>query len=306
MTKAPVENVAASVRARLLARSKLRREDFQLVLTRYAGERFLYRLSRSEHAARFVLKGATLFTLWRGNPHRATRDLDLLGFGPPAPEAVRAALVDVLELDVEADGLVFDLGSLVVRPIREDQDYGGVRGTFVARLEAARIRMQVDVGFGDAITPRAELTELPTMLDLPAPRLRVYPRETVVAEKVEAMCQLGLANSRMKDFYDLAVLSRTFDFDGGILARALRATFANRGTPLPDAPPIALTPEFYGDLAKQTQWRAFVRRANAEDIGDLTTVLVQVRQFIMPVLSAAASGTAPSRWTASGSWSDIE
>lgn len=290
-------NMAASVRARLLARAKDAREDFQLVLTRYAGERLLYRLSRSTHASQFILKGATLFTLWRGNPHRATRDLDLLGFGSPEPSAIRAVLLDVLATDVDDDGLAFDAESLTVGLIREDQEYGGVRATLTARLDGAKILVQVDVGFGDAVTPAAEPTELPTLLDLPAPRLRVYPPETVIAEKVEAMCQLGLANSRMKDFYDLVVLARSFEFDGGLLVRAVRATFENRGTPLPGGEPVALTPEFYDDAAKRQQWRAFLRKTNAEDLGDLPAVIEMVRAFVLPVLRGSVEG---SRWR--GGW----
>ena len=302
MTKGPTKNLAASVQARLLARSRAEREDFQLVLVRYAGERLLYRLSRSAHAARFVLKGATLFTLWRGNPHRATRDLDLLGFGSPTPEALRGVMLDVLGTTVEDDGLAFDLASLVVGTIREDQQYGGVRATLTARLGAAQIRLQVDVGFGDAVTPAAEMTTLPTLLELPAPRLRVYPRETVVAEKVEAMCQLGLANSRMKDFYDLVILSQMFELDGALLVRAVRATFASRGTPLPRETPVALTQAFHDDPEKQRQWAAFMKKASGEDLGALPAVIALVHEFVGPVLEVASSDGALGTWAAGGPW----
>ena len=296
MTSRGIKNVAASVRARLLARAKAQDEDFQLVLVRFAGERLLYRLSRSEHASRFVLKGATLFILWRGNPHRATRDLDLLGFGSSEPDALVAVMLDVLATEVEDDGLDFDADSLVVGPIRDDQEYGGVRATLTARLGTAKVRVQVDVGFGDAITPGAEPADLPTLLDLPAPRLRVYPRETVVAEKVEAMCQLGLANSRMKDFYDLVVLSKMFEFDGGLLLQAVRATFERRRTPLPESDPVALTPAFYDDAAKQQQWRAFQKRANCENHGDLPAIMAALRIFALPLLAADTSEVARSTW----------
>ena len=286
------KNVAASVRARLLDLARTRGEDFQLVLTRYVNERFLYRLARSGHASRFVLKGATLFTLWRGNPHRATRDLDLLGFGDSSIDSVRDFLTQVVATSVQPDGVAFDAQSLVVGPIREDQEYGGVRGTLVARLGSARVKAQIDVGFGDAITPDAEVAALPVLLDLPAPHLRVYPRETVVAEKVEAMCKLGLANTRMKDFYDLFVLSRMSSFDDELVARAIAATFERRGTELPREAPIALTAAFHGDDAKRQQWRAFLRKSNADDLGDPPAVIAEVREFVLPALLAAGSARA--------------
>lgn len=211
MTKPP-KDIGASVRARLLRIARDRREDFQLLLTRYANERLLYRLSMSPHGSRFVLKGAALFTLWTGRPHRATRDLDLLGFGEPTEQHVRSVFEQIIGLDVGDDGVFFDPSSLDVGLIREEQEYGGFRVTLHARVTSAQVRLQVDVGFGDAITPAAAMVDFPPLLDFPPPRLRAYPRETVVAEKVEAMVQLGLANSRMKDFFDIVVLSRMFEY----------------------------------------------------------------------------------------------
>lgn len=294
MKRAP-KNMAASARARLLERAKREGADYNLVLTRYCGERLLYRLSRSDHAERFVLKGASLFVVWRGSPHRASRDVDLLGFGAPEPEALRATLFEVLAVEVEDDGIAFDATTLTVAPIRWDQAYGGIRATLVAKLGSAKIGVQVDVGFGDAITPDATWAELPTLLDLPAPRLRVYPAETVVAEKVEAMCQLGLANTRMKDFYDLVVISRMFEFDAALLARAVRATFDRRGTDLPDGEPVALTEVFFHDAGKQQQWRAFQSKAGGEDLGELPVVMRAVRELVLPVL--VGDGPPPgSRW----------
>jgi predicted nucleotidyltransferase component of viral defense system len=227
MTKAP-KDIAASVRARLLQLAKTRGEDFQLLLTRYANERLLYRLSKSRHASGFVLKGAALFMLWTEKPHRATRDVDLLGFGDPSPDRIRGVLHDVVETKVDDDGLVFDASSLEIGAIREEQEYGGIRAVLIARLAAAKIRLQIDVGFGDVITPQAIDVDYPALLEFPAPHLRAYPRETVVAEKLEAIVHLGLANSRMKDFYDLMVLSRSFTFEGDVLVRAIRATFERR------------------------------------------------------------------------------
>jgi predicted nucleotidyltransferase component of viral defense system len=210
----PRKDVGASVRARLLQLAQRRGDDFQLLLTRYANERLLYRLTQSQHGSLFLLKGATLFTLWTGHAHRATRDLDLLGFGEPSVERLRTIFTEVVAFDVDDDGVVFDVSSLEVEPIREDQRYGGIRLVLTARITNAQVRLQVDVGFGDAVTPEAQVVEFPPLLDFPAPKLRAYPKETVVAEKLEALVQLGLANTRMKDFYDLVALSNLFEFEG--------------------------------------------------------------------------------------------
>lgn len=303
MTKTPPKDIGASVRARLLRLSRERGEDFQLVLTRYANERLLFRLAASKHAQRFVLKGAALFTLWTGKPHRATRDLDLLGYGDPGVDHVRQTFAEVLTLDVVNDGVRFDLDSLAVGLIREEQAYGGVRVELVARVTNAQVRLQVDVGFGDAITPEASEVEFPPLLDLPGPRVRAYPRETAVAEKLEAMVQLGMANSRMKDFYDVAVLARTFDFDGELLTRAIRATFERRKTPLPTTTPVALTAAFAEDPTKKTQWSGFVRKAGMHDAATLGEAIAAVRAFIEAPLAAAANGSpAPTSWRAGGTW----
>lgn len=289
--------------ARLLRLARAQGDDFQLLLTRYANERLLFRLASSPHAERFVLKGAALFTLWTGKPHRATRDLDLLGFGDPGVTHVREVFSEVIALGVPDDGVRFDLGSLAAGLIREEQRYGGVRIELVARVANARVRLQVDIGFGDAITPEPSIVEFPPLLDFPAPRLRAYPRETVVAEKIEAMVQLGLANSRMKDFYDVAVLARDFDFDGALLTRAIRATFERRKTPLPTMTPVALTEAFAEDPAKKTQWSGFVRKAGVRDAGNLAETIAAVRAFVEAPLAAAANGTpAPGTWRAGVAW----
>ena len=303
MTEHP-KNIAASVRARLQRLAEQRREDFQLLLTRYANERLLHRLSVSAHAPQFVLKGAALFTLWTGRAHRATRDLDRLGFGNNTVERVRAVFDDLLRLNVEDDGIAFVPGSLTVARIREAQEYGGIRAVFDATLGNARIRLQVDVGFGDAVTPAAQLVEFPALLDFPAPKLRAYPRETVVAEKLDAMVQLGMANSRMKDFFDVVLLSRMFDFDGSLLARAIRATFDRRGTLLPTRLPVALTPEFANDATKRTQWSAFLRKSSASiEPSDLASIVARAADFVSDPLAAAASDAAwAGLWAPGGPW----
>jgi predicted nucleotidyltransferase component of viral defense system len=303
MTKQP-RDVGASVRARLLQLAKNRGEDFQLVLTRYGNERLLYRLAQSRHAASFVLKGATLFMLWTDKPHRATRDIDLLGFGDPSVDRIRAIMTDLISLDVAEDGVTFDPSTLEVGPIREGQDYGGVRSVINAQISGARVRLQVDVGFGDVITPGAIDVEFPPILEFPAPRLRAYPRETVVAEKLEALVQLGLANSRMKDFYDLIILSRIFEFDGELLMRAVRATFERRKTPLPTELPVGLTSEFATDPTKVTQWSAFLRKSGATDVADLPSAIDEIVAFAQrPMLAAATGQQFAMRWPRSGPWS---
>jgi predicted nucleotidyltransferase component of viral defense system len=230
MTRKNPSNLAASVRQRLMNAARQQGEDFQLVLTRYLIERLLYRLSQSPHAPRFLLKGALLFALWTGRTHRPTRDLDLLGRGEARPEALAEVFRDLCSLDVQPDGVEFAADTIAVEAIREDQEYQGQRVHVEGRLDNARVRLQVDVGFGDAVTPGAEDVRYPTLLEMPAPQLKAYPRETVVAEKLQAMVMLGMANSRMKDFFDLSVLSSEFDFQGAILCKAIGATFKRRGT----------------------------------------------------------------------------
>ncbi|POF33914.1 nucleotidyl transferase AbiEii/AbiGii toxin family protein [Roseibium marinum] len=274
-----IKNIGASVRARLLKLSKANGQSFDLVLTRFALERLLFRLSQSPHADRFVLKGAMLMMSWFDDPHRGTRDLDLLGFGDPSEDAMLTTFRDILSQDVE-DGVVFDPDTLRVDRIREELDYGGLRLRAIATVGGARINLTIDIGFGDALEPGAEVVDYPVMLDLPAPRLRAYARETVIAEKFQAMVALGRANSRMKDFYDIWILSRSFSFADDRLAQAIAATFARRETAIPTELPDALTPAFAADEQKQRQWRAFVEDV-ATDPGPLALVLEELAGFLM-------------------------
>lgn len=223
----------------------------------------------------------------RDTPHRATRDVDLLGYGDPSVDRIRDVLAEVIALEAD-DGIVFDADSLEVGPIREDQEYGGIRAVFFAEVGAARVRLQVDVGFGDVITPGAIEVDVPTLLDSPAPHLRAYPRETVVAEKLEALVQLGIANSRMKDFYDLAALLRRFEFEGTNLVRAIRATFDRRKTPIPAELPVGLTATFAADPTKIGQWTAFVRKSGAEERGELVAIVDEIVSFVQQPLVAAS------------------
>jgi predicted nucleotidyltransferase component of viral defense system len=305
MTRRPSKNIASSVRQRLLNLSRTRQQDFQLVLTRFASERLLYRLYQSKHAERFVLKGALLFALWTGRMLRPTRDVDLLGFGDPGADELAAVFRDVCRLEPEQpDGLRFDVDSVTAEPIREDQEYEGIRIRLRATLGQARIELQVDVGFGDAVTPFPDLVDFPSLLDFPAPRIRAYPRETAIAEKYQAMVQLGIANSRMKDFFDIWVMAREFSFAGTSLSEAIRATFERRRTPVPASPPLALATEFGEDASKKLQWQAFTTRSGiANALPGLDTIVRDLARFLMPPSQAVAEGVAFSRqWKPAGPW----
>jgi len=297
-------DLPASIRQRLLNLSRRRGEDFQLTLTRYGTERLLYRLSRSERAGQFVLKGALLLPLWTGRLQRPTRDLDLLGYGDSSQQALDALFRDICLADVPADGLAFDPDSVRVAAIREDQQYGGQRIRMVATLGSARIDLQVDIGFGDVVTPAAEYIEYPSLLGLPRPRLRAYPKETVIAEKLEAMVMLGMVNSRMKDFYDVWMMSAELPFDGRMLARAIQATFERRGSELPSTTPTAFTEEFSVDVGKGRQWNAFLSRNQLDVAGiGLPQVARQIRLFLMPPIIAAVNGQPLMQvWPAGGPW----
>jgi predicted nucleotidyltransferase component of viral defense system len=284
-------NVAASVRQRLLNLSKEKGEDFTLTLVRYVAERFLYRLSMSAHAEQFILKGALLLATRVNRPYRATRDIDFLGYGEASEEGLAKAIADIAGTEVEDDGLTFDLDTLKVEEIRENQDYGGLRVSVSVILERARIPLQIDVGYGDAVVPATIELEYPTLLGGATPRVRAYPIETVVAEKVEAIAKLGMANSRMKDYYDLQLIAATCAFDGRVLTRAFRATFERRGTELSANDPIGLTREFAEAPDNVKRWRAFIETNGLDDAPkDLRTVVDAIRDFVAPALRAAALG----------------
>lgn len=286
MAREPLKNVGASVRARLLQRSRDQHIDFQILLTRYALERLLYRLSRSEHRNRFVLKGAMLFVTWVEAPFRPTRDLDLLGYGDNTPEAIHDTFRAILTQAVDEDGVVFDLDGLGATPIREDLEYGGVRVRTQATIAGARIPIQVDVGFGDAITPGAIEIDYPALLDLPAPRLRAYPIETVVAEKFHAIATRGITNSRLKDYYDLWLIAHTFELEGEPLAAAVRQTFARRETALPQEKPTGFSQAYV--VAWGDQWRTFLTRERmAAAPEQLATVVADLERFVLPLIEEA-------------------
>lgn len=299
-------NVAASVRARLSNKARQSGRPFQELLQYYGLERFLYRLSRSRYASRFLLKGALMLRVWGAPGCRPTRDIDLLGYGQNDIDALETMVKEVSTVDIADDGLAFDAQSIVGERIKEDADYEGVRVKFTGYLERARIPMQIDIAFGDVVHPGAEEKDYPTLLGDPAPRLRMYPRETVVAEKFEALVYLGSLNSRMKDFFDIWLLASQFDFVGVELARAIGKTFKNRGTDL-DPEPVALTPAFTASGNTEKQWTGFIRRSRLEDApARLEEIREPLRQFLLPVAVAltedrdfAAQWTAPGPWRAS-------
>jgi predicted nucleotidyltransferase component of viral defense system len=276
----PPQNLGASIRARLLNLAKERNQPFELLLTRYTLERLLCRLSSSKYREQFVLKGAMLITSWMDDPYRPTRDLDLLGFGDSDPDAIIGAFREICALKAD-DAVAFDIDGIAVDRIRDKAEYGGLRIKTTATVDGAKVRVLVDIGFGDAIEPGLTEIELPMLLDQPAPRLRAYPYETVVAEKFQAMVTLGRANSRMKDFYDIWTLARSHDFNGDRLARAIAATFARRTTEIPATPPDALTPAFAKDPIKQQQWSAFLVDV-AVNPGTLAEVIEDLAAFLMP------------------------
>ena len=303
---ANTKNLAASVRQRLYNLAKKKGDDFQILLTRYTIERLLYRLGQSPHRRGFILKGATLFSLWGDEPYRATRDLDLLGIGESDVSRLRDVFRELCRLQVENDGIRFDPDTVDAVPIREDADYGGVRVTLVAFLDRARVPVQVDVGFRDALVPVPEDVSFPTILGFPSPQLRAYRRETVVAEKFQAMVMLGAANSRMRDFYDVWQLSLRFGFEGSLLRDAINATFIRRRTQLPVEAPTALTASFYEDSAKIVQWRSFLHRGMVRNTrNELREVAGKLVEFLMPP-SKAALNSQPYRrvWQPGGPWAD--
>ncbi|MFA4966551.1 MAG: nucleotidyl transferase AbiEii/AbiGii toxin family protein [Thermoleophilia bacterium] len=303
MTRRPTD-VAASAFSRLKALTRSTGQDFNLTLTRFAGERFLYRLSRSQHAGSFMLKGATLFVVWEEEPHRPTRDIDLLGFGEDSAKRLREVFSEVCEEPVEDDGVEFLAESVTVSDIREGQTYQGKRVQVDGLLGTAKLRVQIDVGFGDAVGGRQGEAVLPTLLDSPAPRLRAYPVEAVISEKLHAMAEHGMLNSRMKDIYDVLILSQRLAFEGTALTKALRMTFERRGSQVNLASLAPLSPAFSADATAQTRWRAFLTR-NRLAVIDLADACHGLRLFLIePMVALERGETFKLRWAPGGPWTD--
>lgn len=297
-------NMAVSIRDRLLNLARERGEDFQLILTRYGLERLLYRLGESEYRDLFVLKGAMLFMLWGDQCHRPTRDVDFLGFGDSSETGLRTVFRELCEIPVEDDGLTLIADSIQVNAIRDNTEYGGMRVKLFGDLAGARIPILADIGFGDAVTPAPRSIKYPTLLDSPAPNLKAYPRETVVAEKYQALVTLGMANSRMKGFYDLWIISSEFDFDGLMLSKAIGNTFSRRRTSLPEHVPLGLSSEFYEDAQKNTQWNAFVRKGMlAASPPTLKNICLSLETFLLPPTQALVRDEEfRANWEPGGPW----
>ena len=298
-----MKNIAASIHQRLLNQARQAGRPFNEVLQYYAMERFLYRLCVSKHAKKFVLKGALMFTVWRTSKTRSTMDIDLLGNCTNATDETSAIVRDICMVDVEPDGLSFDTNSVSAEYITEDADYEGIRLRVRGSLGTARISIQIDIGFADAVVPKPTILEYPTILDLPAPRLPCYSKESMIAEKFQAMTKLGILNSRMKDFYDIWLMSQEFDFEGNTLAKAVKETFNRRKTEMQDEA-IVFLKAFAAEESKQRQWNGFLRRSNIDEApSELADVITRLDSFLGPIVYALVSeGTFTKNWNAQGPW----
>lgn len=301
--KRRITNIPASIHARLLDRAKQDKRPFNELLQYFAMDRFLFRWTRTTHATLFVLKGAMMLRVWNASESRPTMDIDMLGKRHNDEQTITKIIRDVIAIDVESDGLVFDPDSVTVIRIAEDVNYHGLRINFRGRLGNAQIAMQVDIGYGDVIYPEAEITELPAVLDFPPVRFLCYSVESAIAEKMEAAVSLGDVNSRMKDFFDIWTLSRQFNFNGERLSKAIRLTFAKRKTELPKAIG-AFTKEFVE--LKQGQWTAFRKKLGhgPQSFGE---IVAGVELFLSPIAEAIVSDTTiPETWIAPGPWISLK
>ena len=298
-----ITNIAASVHQRLLNKAKESSRPFNELLQYFAIERFIYRLSKSPHADQFILKGALMFSAWCGPESRPTMDIDLLGIIDNQLDTITAVMKDACLIDVEPDGISFNADTVEAVRITEDAEYEGVRVRVHGSLGKARVSIQIDIGFGDVIVPNADSVSYPAILDFPAPELKGYTMESTIAEKFQAMVKLGVLNSRMKDFYDIWFLSRTFDFKGEILGEAIAKTFEKRNTPV-NLKAALFDPSFGVDRDKDVQWRGFIGKAKLiyapETFEEIVAV---VKLFLEPVAMAIVERRSfNSIWTAPGPW----
>ena len=298
------KNTAASVHQRLLNKSRESSRPFNELLQHFAIERFIYRLSKSPHADRFILKGALMFAAWIGSMSRPTMDIDLLGKIENSLELIRTVIKDACTIEVENDGIVFHKDTVTAARITEDADYSGARVMLRGNLGKIRLFLRIDIGFGDVIIPGPSKVKYPVLLDFPPPELNGYTRESTLAEKFQAMVKLGLLNSRMKDFYDIWFLSQMFDFKGETLVEAIEKTFEKRKTPLPKELTI-FTPSFMKDENKQAQWQGFINKTKLGDAPkSFENVIAGIKKFLQPVVASINDQqTFRFFWTASGPWS---
>jgi predicted nucleotidyltransferase component of viral defense system len=289
MNDGKIKKMAASVHDRLLKLAKKEDRPFNELLQYYAMERLLHRLSKSKHSAQFVLKGALMFQVLDLAHSRPTKDIDLEGLFENNVNLVKSLIKDICETTVEDDGLIFNTNSITADHIMEDAAYRGIRVRLTSNLESAKITMQLDIGFGDKIIPKAEKVSYPSLLDFPSVELQIYTRESAIAEKFEAMVKLGELNSRMRDFYDIWEFSRSFEFSGIVLTEAIDATFNNRETQIPEMP-ICLTFNFYESKEKQKLWNTFLKKTRLSKISEFSQVCIDIREFLLPVVTALRNG----------------
>ncbi len=298
------KNIVASIQARLKNVSKTEGVNLDYILSRYGIERFLYRLSCSAYKNNYVLKGASLFTVWLGPSFRTTKDADFLCNGNSDPEYLVKCFQEICQIESD-DGIIFDLDSIRTKDIRRGLQYGGTCIMMIAFLGKIRIPIQCDIGFGDSIYPGVETVEYPTILDMDKPELRAYPVYTVIAEKFEAMVTLDMANSRLKDFYDLWLLTEQFNFDYLTLKSAVIKTFERRKTVFPEELPTALTKQFAQDNNKQIQWKAFLKKTTPKQApASFEAAINRIREFISPLIDNDI--TEDSQWTAADSWHSLK
>lgn len=297
-------SIADSIRQRLLNLSKSRNETFDLVLTKYGLERLLFRIGESEWKEKLFLKGALLFSVWHDLPYRSTRDLDLLGYGFSSLEYIKNIFVSLCQLNYPEDGLVFNPESINCREIRENNKYNGIRVKLTAFLAEAKIPLQVDIGFGDKVTPEPQYITFPTLLPLPAPHIYAYTIYSVVAEKFNAMVVLGILNSRLKDFFDIWMLSQTLNFSGTILCSAIRDTFKRRDCEIPNNIPIALTDDFSKSQINKIQWKAFLNKKNVNiEHMNFPVIIEQLKQFLLlPLQSIQKQKELKMTWRPEEGW----
>ena len=303
--KREIKNYFASVHRQLQNKAKETDRPFNELLQYYAAERFLYRFSQSKHKDKVILKGAMMFIVWKAPYARVTRDIDMLGRLHNSMENVMTMVKDVCKIEYPSDGIVFTAETVQVEQIMEENDYKGARVSFTGLLGNARIPMQIDLGFGDVIFPEPENIDYPTLLNMPSPTLKGYPRETVIAEKFHTMMNKGIINSRMKDYYDIWLLSSQFDFDGVTLQQAIEKTFKYRGA-VP-ASPTKLFDEISLDKDKNIQWSAFIRKSGLDTAPkDIKDVIKFIKDFLLPIMEdIIAEKICGLTWKAAGPWKKI-
>lgn len=302
--KKDITNIQASIRTRLKNKAKETNRPFAEILQYYGMERFLYRFSRSKYADKFILKGALLFTVWQVPERRTTLDIDFLARYDNKVASIETVVRDICKVPVDSDGLIFDSETVQGRKIKEDADYEGVRVKFIGFLERSRIHMQIDVGFGDIIYPKPQVIDYPTILSLPKPHFKGYPVESVVSEKFEVMVKLGLLNSRMKDFYDIWLMIRQFNFNGSDFAEALKRTFEHRKTNIPEGKPL-FAEEIYDEKSdRQALWKAFLRKSNIKHTPEkLAMIAREIEDFLIKPLDAINKAKEfVGEWKAPGPW----